>query len=74
MAPYFATDVISYECNAGFQPNPSSAALMCTCTAVANSNPPTASWECNPATDSDPAPYQPGECLHSDGFCCFRIY
>ena len=64
VAPYFATKAITYECNDGFRPNPSSAALMCTCMVNGNSDPPTASWDCNPATDSDPAPCQAGEYLH----------
>ena len=39
VAPYFASEVISYECSDGFQPNLSNAPLTCTCMANANSDP-----------------------------------
>ena len=47
-APYFAGEVISYECNDTYEPSPSDAVLNCTCVANATNDPPTASWSCNP--------------------------
>ena len=47
-APYFVDEMISYQCDDTYAPSPSGAALTCTCAAVAGSDPPTASWSCNP--------------------------
>ena len=65
--PYKVDDVMTYTCRTGFAT--ASSPLTCTCTA----NDSAASWECNPATDSDPGPCQPGEYSHPVGFCCIGI-
>ena len=52
-SPYYATEVVTYECNVAYLPNPPNAALECTCTA--NQNNTAASWLCNPpGTDALP--------------------
>ena len=46
-APYYATEVVTYECNAAYSPNPQDAALECICTA--NQDNTTASWLYDPS-------------------------
>ena len=47
-APYFVDEMISYQCDDTYAPSPPDAALTCTCAADAGSDPPTASWSCDP--------------------------
>ena len=44
---YFATQVVTYECNVAYLSNPPDAALECTCTA--NQSNTAASWQCDPS-------------------------
>ena len=48
VAPYFANEVISYECSHPFQPNPPSAVLTCICVIDDSSDSPSLSWRCDP--------------------------
>ena len=47
-APYFVNEMISYQCDDTYAPSPPDAVLTCTCQADADSDPPTASWSCDP--------------------------
>ena len=64
---YPPSSMVTYTCSSGFATTSNS--LTCTCTAGDTA----ASWECNPTTDSDPAPCQPGEYSHPVGFCYIQI-
>ena len=45
-APYLSTESVTYECNAAYSPNPSNAALVCTCTP--NQGNTETTWVCDP--------------------------
>ena len=46
-APYLSTETVTYECGPAYSPNPSNAALECTCTP--NGDNAQVSWVCNPS-------------------------
>ena len=48
LAPYFVTDVVSYQCKTNFASYPADAALTCTCTAYQVDDA-AASWMCDPS-------------------------
>ena len=61
MAPYVATDVVSYRCVDNFAAFPERTEPTCTCTATGGGA--TASWGCNPATADLPTTCRPGKRL-----------
>ena len=61
-APYFVTEVVSYQCKTNFVPNPANAALTCTCTANQVDDV-AASWKCDPyGAQALARTCQPGKC------------
>ena len=57
--PYFATNVVFYQCVTNFRPIPENAPLTCTCTA--NEAGDAASWICNPDISKLSTTCQPSE-------------